>query len=280
MGISENDVQILEALDEARASHKGLAGLLNFYRELYQVQFEAKADLPGPEVRDDLASHWRLEGGIPQLTFDQLALAPGSFFPLVEQIAAIVECHNPGWQIDWEEWTPEKLAGLAREVFECWETLTAPSPRSEEGGAAHARQADPAALVVGLSLAPYIQRAAEAILPHLDLSLWQQEYCPVCGGRPNLALLEGKRGARLLVCARCSSAWSYARVGCPFCKSKNKQNYYRGDDGVYRLYVCPDCHRYLKTVDLRELHRPVYPVVERLLTVGMDLAARQQGYGD
>jgi hypothetical protein len=32
-------------------------------------------------------------------------------------------------------------------------------------------------------------------------------------------------------------------------------------------------------MDLREVSRPVYPVVERLLTIGMDLAARQQGFG-
>jgi len=43
------------------------------------------------------------------------------------------------------------------------------------------------------------------------------------------------------------------------------------------LYTCPDCKRYLKTVDLRELHREVVPVVERLVTVGMDLAAQQEG---
>jgi hypothetical protein len=33
-------------------------------------------------------------------------------------------------------------------------------------------------------------------------------------------------------------------------------------------------------VDLRGLGRTVLPAVERLLTVGMDLAARQQGYVD
>jgi len=101
----------------------------------------------------------------------------------------------------------------------------------------------------------------------------------VCGGRPNLALLEAERGARHLVCSRCNSQWPYSRVGCPFCKSKEKQTYYASPDGAHRLYVCPDCNRYLKTVDLRELHREVIPEVERLLTVGMDLAAQQEGIG-
>jgi FdhE protein len=72
--------------------------------------------------------------------------------------------------------------------------------------------------------------------------------------------------------------WGYSRVGCPFCKSKEKQTYYASEEQLYRLYVCPDCHRYLKTIDLREVHREVYPEVERLVTVGMDLAAQQEGY--
>jgi hypothetical protein len=32
-------------------------------------------------------------------------------------------------------------------------------------------------------------------------------------------------------------------------------------------------------MDLRDWHDTVFPVLERLLTVGMDLAAQQEGYG-
>jgi FdhE protein len=83
-----------------------------------------------------------------------------------------------------------------------------------------------------------------------------------------------------LMCSRCNSLWSYQRVGCPFCHSKEKQSYYLSEDQVYRLYVCPACRRYLKTMDRREVAREVQPVVERLLTVGMDLTAQQEGFGD
>jgi formate dehydrogenase maturation protein FdhE len=280
MAISENDMQVLQALDEAWSQHKELADLIEFYRELYEVQFSAKANLPEQQPRDEMAMTWRLEGGIPQLTFDQLGLDPDSFRQLVFEIAAVLQRHNPGWQIDWEEWPAERLVKTAREVFETWETLTAPRVALQGNGDAKGSQSQPAVLAVGFALAPYLMRAGETILPRLDLSLWTREYCPVCGGRPNLALLEAKRGARLLACSRCASVWPYSRVGCPFCTSKAKQTYYLSDDGVYRLYICPDCHRYVKTVDLREVHRPVYPMVERLLTVGMDLAARQQGFED
>ena len=276
MGMSERDAQVLAALAAAGQKHKELSALLDFYYDLYELQFEAKADLDPPQTRDDMASHWRLEGGIPQLTFDQLQVEAGTFAGLVAQTTQVLERHNPSWEF--EEMPAEALVELAREILKTWETLTSPGSEleTEEGG--DPSPVHPTDLAVGFALAPYLYRASDVILPKLNLELWTQGYCPVCGGRPNLALLEAKRGARRLLCSRCNSLWPYSRVGCPFCKSKEKQDYYPSEDGVYRLYVCPDCHRYIKTVDLRELHREVYPLVERLLTVGMDLVAQEEGY--
>jgi FdhE protein len=279
MAIGEQDLQVLRALTAAREQHEELKDLLDFYHDLYQVQFEAKAVLPRPEVRDNLATRWRLEGGIPQLTFDQLGLQPEGFAQLVVKISQVLIRHNPSWRSTQEDWSPDDLIALAREVFETWDTLTAPKSEAREPG--DALWSDhPAALAVGFALAPYLQRASEVILPQLDLSLWAQSHCPICGGRSNFALLEQERGARQLMCSRCNSIWPYARVGCPFCESREKQMYFPSEDGVYRLYVCPACNHYLKTMDLREVFREVHPEVERLLTVGMDLAAQQEGYGD
>ena len=279
MGIDERDLQVLRALTAAREQHEELGDLLDFYHDLYEVQFEAEAALPVAEVRDDLAMRWRLEGGIPQLTFDRLGLQPEPFAELVTKISGVLVRHNPGWQPGLEDWSPESLVALAQEVFETWDTLTA--PRSDTRAGKDASWFDqPAALAVGFALAPYLRRASEVILPHLDLTLWAQGHCPICGGRPNFALLEQERGARQLMCSRCNSVWPYARLGCPFCASREKQSYFPSEDGVYRLYVCPACNRYLKTMDLREISREVHPEVERLLTVGMDLAAQKEGYGD
>ncbi|MFN2290332.1 MAG: formate dehydrogenase accessory protein FdhE [Anaerolineae bacterium] len=278
MAMSERDREVLQVLSAARKEHKELADLLDFYGELYQVQFKAKTRIPEPELRDEMAVLWRLDGGIPQLTFDQLAIESQRFVELVMEIREVLVRHNPSWELEDIDQGAEQLLALARHVFETWDTLT--SPRAGAGsGEQGTQQVPPSALTVGFALAPYLQKAAEVILPRLDLERWVQGYCPVCGGRPNFSLLEAKRGARQLMCSRCNSIWHYSRVGCPFCKSKEKQTYYTSEHGIYRLYVCPDCNRYLKTIDLRELERKVEPVVERLLTVGMDLAAQQEGYG-
>ncbi len=65
MTMSDQDRQVLQALADARQQHGELAELLDFYHDLYQVQFEAKASLPEPEVRDDLAMRQRLAAGFP-----------------------------------------------------------------------------------------------------------------------------------------------------------------------------------------------------------------------
>jgi FdhE protein len=276
MEVSDRDQQVLRALAEARDKHEELVDLLDFYRDLWEVQFQAKAQLPTPQAQDSGAMQRRLESGKPLLTFRDLPLEGKSFAALVSGITQVLLRHNPGWQAEPDTWEQADLIAWARIAFEDWETLTDPKSDGQATQESAPGMSRAAGLAVAFALAPYLQRAAQAILPGVDLVAWARGYCPLCGGQPNLALLESTRGARQLICSRCDSRWDYSRVGCPFCQSQEKQTYYRSDDGVYRLYVCSACHRYLKTVDQRELYRPVYPEVERLLTVGMDLAAKRE----
>jgi FdhE protein len=278
MDMRDQDLEVLRALTDARGKHEALADLLDFYYDLYKVQYEAKGSLPLPGLRDEMAMRWRLEGGIPQLTFDQLALEPETFAQLVARVGDVLRKYNPQWSNGLADTPLADLRELARTVFETWDTLTAPKSGVEVGK--DQPQADRVTyLAVGFALSPYLQRASEAILPQLDLALWMQGHCPICGGRANFALLDQETGARTLMCSRCNSLWSFSRLGCPYCRSTEKQHYHPSEDGVHRLYVCPSCNRYLKTVDLRQASRVVLPVVERLLTVGMDLAAHEEGYG-
>jgi uncharacterized protein YbaR (Trm112 family) len=243
-----------------------------------RVQFQAKADAPRPQVRDEAAICWRFEGGIPQLTLDQLRLEANPFARLVGQISGILVFHNRGWQGEVVDRAPEELIALAQEVFDTWDSLTAPGIDSEPKVAEESHSGHLTALAVAFALAPYLQRASDAILPRLDLGGWRRGNCPICGGRPNFALLDAESGARSLMCSRCDSLWPFSRIVCPFCTGEDRPMYYSSEHGVHRLYVCSRCKSYLKAVDLRKVRRVVNPLVERLVTIGMDLAAHEEGY--
>ncbi len=265
MAISEEDQRILQALAEAKQKHEELSDLLDFYEALYRLQFEAKGTMAAVEVRDERARRQRLEDGLPQLTFEQLEVDPAVFNLLVERITDVLIEYNPAWGEGRRELSAEELRSLAETVLQS------------------GKMADPAmgvaALAVSFALAPYLQKAAKVIMPHLDQSLWRRGYCPVCGGLPSLAILTAERGDRYLVCARCTSRWLYKRMGCPFCKAE-AMDYYPSEDGFYRLYVCDECKNYLKALDLRNTIREICLPVEHLVTVSMDLAARREGYGE
>jgi hypothetical protein len=95
--------------------------------------------------------------------------------------------------------------------------------------------------------------------------------------------------------SRCSRATG-ARAGCsaaaatpsgrtrapaaPSAANQDRETlgYFGTGDAAHRLYVCDRCNRYLKTLDLRATwRRPLLPA-ERVLAVGMDLAAARAGY--
>ncbi len=134
--------------------------------------------------------------------------------------------------------------------------------------------------VLSNALHPFLQAYATILTPLVDEEKWYQRLCPVCGGEPDFAYLEEKVGGLRLLCSRCDTVWIYKRGECTFCGNTDRETfaYYLGDDEVYRLYVCDKCKRYLKVIDGRHTARkPILPL-QRIITIGMDIAARQEGY--
>lgn len=270
-GITERDRQVLDALAEAQEQHPEITDLLSFHRRLFEVQLAAKARWKAEmEVKDDQALVQQLIAGVPLLLFDQLNLERVSFGQLAEEIAQVLVQHDPDLVTQEETLAEADWIALARRSFEDNSALSADeNPSSELVN-----------LAAGYALMPYLQRAAEAIMPHVKQQHWIERYCPVCGGRPEFAFLTEDIGARHLLCSRCGSQWLYKRLECPFCGNPDptKLAYYPSEDEMYRLYTCQVCKRYLKAIDLRKAKRKVHLSIEPLLTVAMDVAAQQEGY--
>ncbi len=261
------DATTLERLGRAAELRPDLARLVPFWAHIYRVQFAARGALVAAHgtlswpLRDE-----RLLAGRPQLEPADLPLDPEAIAGCVCDLAAAWRAQGAACALPLgEDW-----ARRVRRVF--LDATLAPGQRYRLGFA------DTLAF---LALVPYLEWAASSIAPALqgEPEAWSRGSCPVCGGRPDLAVLAGDPASRSLVCSRCSTVWAYPRVGCPFCHDVEGQVYHAGDDGTHRLYLCPQCWRYLKTVDLRADACQIDPWAERLLTIDMDLAALEAGYG-
>ncbi|MCK4619976.1 MAG: formate dehydrogenase accessory protein FdhE [Desulfobacterales bacterium] len=129
------------------------------------------------------------------------------------------------------------------------------------------------------SIRPCLSLCAGQLATYLGKdTLWEKGYCPVCGSPPAISILRGE-GERFLFCSFCDHEWHSQRIYCPFCENKDQKtlHYFFSEEEEYRVNVCDKCKRYIKTVDTREIKRPVYPFLEQIATLHLDIIAQNQG---
>jgi len=258
----------LHALSQARKENPRLGGLLALHEELLSLEVlseeEGSSSAETPPLLD--SRKWALAEGTPWLRFDDLALGQDDFAEAVLGIAAVLRRYRLEWANNALTADPAGLLSLARTAVEGRRSLI-----EDNSGLAEAS--------VELAVQRAMRRLAGRVTPQLDLENWRRGDCPFCGSAPALSLLEPAVGARFLFCQRCHTSWSFPRTGCVFCDNNTSLTYYPTDNEAYRLYVCPVCQEYIKAVDLRKVPSAINPAVENLLTVGLDLAAAERGYG-
>lgn len=108
---------------------------------------------------------------------------------------------------------------------------------------------------------------------------WQENFCPVCGWGPGLAVT-GREGQRRLQCSLCGTEWEYKNLRCPFCSNEDHRNFqYFSLPGEekYQVCVCEKCKRYVKIVSAREGGK-VRPLVDDVLSLPLEFYLETQGY--
>jgi FdhE protein len=132
------------------------------------------------------------------------------------------------------------------------------------------------------SMKPFLEAYAEKLKGHVDNESWGRGYCPVCGSQPERGELRMDVGERFLECSSCSFKWRFRRVVCPFCgneDSKKLRFFNTETDGkAYRVDVCEECKKYIKTIDLREVKEDVVTSIEDIGTLHLDIIAEKEGY--
>jgi FdhE protein len=281
MTVNASEERILQQLRLARDKMPDWAPVLDPQIALLEAQMAV--EIPPVEVKlSGFEATERRRQGLPLVTGRELALDWPLFAGLFTQVCGVSAKDRPDLAESLAEMAavpeenPEQLqAWVAQFMAEC----------------ALGDDVDPSGLITFAlthTLKPFLRRYAEAYASLVDERGWKRNYCPVCGGQPDMASLGSshhrpgpteEEGTRYLLCSRCDNEWSYTRLGCPFCEEKDhdKIHYFQEEKDPHRLYVCDSCQRYLKTIELGSGARVLLPV-ERILTAGMDLSAREAGY--
>jgi len=136
-------------------------------------------------------------------------------------------------------------------------------------------------LFIEESLRPSLERVAEIYAPLLKKTPWNEGFCPICGREPKIAEIREEEGRRFLFCNQCGYEWSFNRIRCPFCGNDDQDSlaYFTVEgEEQYRVDVCNNCNRYIKTVDFRKMDRAACLDVEDFATIHLDILANEEGY--
>lgn len=266
---------ILRQLDREYALRPELAQTIDLHREL----IVARATTEVPPIEDTLTreeAERLLNEGLCLLRRGRVELAGEEFARLCVHVCDITARHRPDLGDQFKAIrdllvVPSQSKDLATQYLS-WNRIDLPL--------AEGLDQELLAFVLNNALHPFLEKYAEAMEPLIDKERWYLAKCPVCGGQPDFSYLTQESGARYLLCSRCDTEWPYKRSECPFCGNTDSKTwgYYPSEDGSYRLYVCDQCGHYLKTLDLRQRTPDRSLAVERILSVAMDLTAREKGY--
>jgi FdhE protein len=131
------------------------------------------------------------------------------------------------------------------------------------------------------SLRPALEILTDKYGDAIRRSSWSEGYCPICGKEPKIGEIREEEGCRYLYCTQCGIEWNYMRIKCPFCGNEEQKTlaYFTvEEDERYRVEVCDNCKRYIKTVDFRSTNEKADLEVEDIATIHLDMLANEEGY--
>ena len=269
-------------LKQLKESHPELGDAVDLQLALVEMQRRVQGRVPLPRIALDLDwARAQLAAGRPLVRFGDIPLEWSDFRLTLRQTADILLRFEA-----LERGDHERIVALGRDGNSL-EPLVAgwynASSGVEAGAGPRDRQiADgPAGLeqVLALAIRPFLARCVEALTPQVDLDTWNQGHCPICGWETDFAVITPNADRRLF-CGRCVAQWRFAPLTCPFCSNddRTKITSFATRDGLYRVYACDVCQRYLKAYDARHAQRPVMVSVDSITTLPLDAAAIQRGY--
>lgn len=259
----EQKLAMVEQLELEKTEYRNGLQLL---RETIAGRASCKERLVIEPIADELVKG-RFGRGEPAVQREELNFSYRRFFNYAARIEqlfkkrGVLNGYNPDWQRHLEECQHGlvDLAGLMEEF-------------RAVGKAYH--------FIIIEALKPVYEKYREMCDPLFDGSAWLRPYCYVCGGEPEMAMIEGESSKKFLYCGLCDTSWQYLRLTCPFCGNVDQERLVSltiDGDTRYALDACRACNRYLKVVDGRA-RGTLFLEIEALLSSHMDGVARQEGF--
>jgi FdhE protein len=270
--------KILKELEE-KGEKGNLPQILKFYQDLLRIQsgVELKiASLLEPSLSSEAIAA-RQERGLPLIRFDELALDWPLLRDTFSQVIAVFAKYPELFgEIPERLKAPKAGRLLTKKALKAWFEGDELPPSLATGDV----NQNILRAMIQAAMRPFLTSHARTLTSSISQEHWRRSHCPICGGSPDFAYLEQEVGARWLLCSRCDTEWLFQRLECPYCGAQDPKSlaYLTDDEGLYRLYTCDQCKRYLKTIDLRQAKTEVLLPLERFYTLDMDSQAREQGY--
>ena len=254
-----------------------------------RTEVQAKAGArPADGIADDLAAD--LEQGLPFMANHPIPVDAESLADVVELLVACV--------VDAKVYQPDvntalKALNVRQLIYVSDVDLASVDPEQYLNSLVEAMRGfglDGAQItiltgMVSLGLRALLEPAADAMMACVGEDAVRDAYaknCPVCGGRPSLAVLAARKPAkstgRRLACLQCGTTWEYDRFACPHCGNDDiTQLGYRtlkGDD-AHRVDFCKKCGNYIRTTCVETTFHPVSIDVEDCIMAQLDAYAAE-----
>lgn len=275
-----------QQVEQAAAALKKLRpnyfALLNFYEKIFVAQEESKSQIkidPLKISEEMLAVKQKERFSLIDMSEFRVDLKAAK--ALLERICEIVEAANQEMAEPARTIRKAMAAGILELQSIFRSLLKAEDTYFKKIESAHGIEKKALAFVGYSSIKPSVVHCAEQLATYLDESPpWDKGVCPICGSAPGFSLFEND-GQRVLFCGFCWHRWAAQRIYCPFCENKDSSTlhyYFSEEEENYRIDACDSCKAYIKAVDKRNLERLIYPPLEFIATLHLDIKAQEKGF--
>ncbi|TFG38049.1 MAG: formate dehydrogenase accessory protein FdhE [Syntrophobacterales bacterium] len=270
--------ETLKTIEQYKSMNPHYVELLDILEEILILREAARRRMRRDifNVNDDLVQK-KLEGGLPLIDFAQGGFDLDESKKYFLSLLKIAEKRTPEETKEVIERLEDGTIDYAEMICDSFSTL----PCEEASDEDDENVFDLLGFLIEESLRPALEVISEKYGKIIEKSQWSEGYCPVCSREPKIGELKDEEGRRYLFCSQCGLEWPYKRIKCPFCGNEDQQAlaYFTiEDEEKYRVDVCNECKRYIKTVDLRDTKGEVNLDVEDIATLHLDILANDEGY--